>query len=196
MINQFGTIFFCPSGLAASKFVLGAARLSVLRLECLVDFALRDFQSVDFETLWRIDQKCFPPGIAYTKAELKAYVSAARVFTVVAEGGPGGAGIADSGRESVTILGFIIAQANRRGIGHIITIDVLPEGRRSGIGSSLLGAAEQRLRNLHCDRIYLETAVDNMAAQKFYERHGYAVTKTIPGYYSNGVDAFVLMKDL
>ena len=165
---------------------------------------LRDFQSVDFETLWRIDQKCFPLGIAYTKAELKAYVSAAGVFTLVAE--EGSAGVNDSSPGGGLnpksrlifglILGFIIAQTNRSGVGHIITIDVLPEGRRGGIGSSLLDAAEQRLRNFHCDRVRLETAVDNIAAQKFYQRQGYAVTKTIPGYYSNGADAFVLMKDL
>lgn len=154
---------------------------------------LRDFQSIDFETLWRIDQKCFPPGIAYTKAELRAYVSALGVFTLVAEETAGGE---DSTAQSGPILGFIVAQANRSGIGHVITIDVLPEGRRRGIGSTLLEAAEQRLRNSRCDRVRLETSVDNSAAQKFYERHGYAVAKTIPEYYSNGADAFVLMKNL
>ncbi len=154
---------------------------------------LRDFQTTDFETLWRIDQKCFPPGIAYTKAELRAYVSAPGVFTLVADETAGGEG---STAESGSILGFIVAQANRSGIGHIITIDVLPEGRRNGIGSSLLSAAEQRLLNSRCDRVRLETSVDNSAAQKFYERHGYAVAKTIPEYYSNGADAFVLMKNL
>jgi len=30
----------------------------------------------------------------------------------------------------------------------------------------------------------------------FYKRHGYSVVKTIPRYYSNGVDALVLQKDL
>jgi ribosomal protein S18 acetylase RimI-like enzyme len=169
-----------------------------------VAITLRDFQSIDFETLWRIDQKCFPPGIAYTKAELRAYVSAPGVFTVVAEeasaeeedSSPGGGSKAASKLTFGLILGFIVAQANRSGIGHIITLDVLPEGRRNGIGSSLLEAAEKRLRKSRCNRVRLETAVDNLAAQKFYERQGYAVTKTIPGYYSNDADAFVLMKNL
>jgi ribosomal protein S18 acetylase RimI-like enzyme len=30
----------------------------------------------------------------------------------------------------------------------------------------------------------------------FYKRHGYEVVKTIPRYYSNGVDALVLRKEL
>ncbi len=165
-----------------------------------MDFTLRDFQSIDFETLWRIDQTCFPPGIAYTKAELKAYVSSAGVFTLVAEDASADGAESSRGggskQKSGLILGFIVAQTNRTGMGHIITIDVLPEGRRGGIGSGLLDAAEQRLRSWDCDRVRLETAVDNTTALKFYERQGYAMMKTIPGYYSNGADAFVLMKDL
>jgi ribosomal protein S18 acetylase RimI-like enzyme len=44
--------------------------------------------------------------------------------------------------------------------------------------------------------VVLETAVDNTAAVSFYKRHRYNVIKTLPRYYSNGVDAFVMKKDL
>jgi ribosomal-protein-alanine N-acetyltransferase len=159
-----------------------------------VAFNLRAFQSADFEALWQIDQKCFPPGIAYSRAELSVYVSAPGIFALVAE--TSSADAENSHLIQHEIVGFIVAQSNPRGIGHIITIDVLPEGRRNGIGSTLLTAAEQRLRSAHCDRIRLETAVDNEAALDFYKRHGYAITKTIPGYYATGVDAFVLIKSL
>ena len=59
------------------------------------------------------------------------------------------------------ILGFIVAEAGRRSTGHIISIDVLPESRRLGIGSQLLNAAEKRLRIALCHTVTLETAVDN-----------------------------------
>jgi ribosomal-protein-alanine N-acetyltransferase len=98
--------------------------------------------------------------------------------------------------ESTPILGFIVAQARRRGVGHILTIDVPPASRRSGVGSRLLNTAEDRLRAAGCRSIVLETAVDNSCALAFYKRHGYSVAKTIPRYYSNGVDAFVLEKEL
>jgi ribosomal-protein-alanine N-acetyltransferase len=153
-----------------------------------VEFGLREFRREDFNSLWRIDQECFAPGIAYSRLELAAYIRLRGAFTIVAE--PKGAA------SESAILGFIVAQANRRGVGHILTIDVPPASRRFGVGSKLLATAEARLRVASCHRVVLETAVDNVSALPFYKRHQYSVVKTIPRYYSNGVDAFVLEKEL
>ena len=81
-------------------------------------------------------------------------------------------------------------------MGHIITIDVRPSARRHHIGSALLDAAENRFRTANCRAVRLETAVDNASALSFYKRHGYDVIKVIPHYYSNGVDALLLEKNL
>jgi [ribosomal protein S18]-alanine N-acetyltransferase len=147
-----------------------------------VTFVIREFQPEDFETLWRMDQECFPPGIAYSKPELKAYVRHRGVFTLVAAGARDGIG------------GFIVVHNGPT--GHIITIDVIASARRSGVGSLLLQAAEERLRAGGSRAVGLETAVDNLAALSFYKRHGYSVIRTWPRYYSNGVDALVLKKEL
>jgi ribosomal-protein-alanine N-acetyltransferase len=112
-----------------------------------------------------------------------------RSFTLVAED----AAVA-SGKGPVA--GFIVAEADGRGHGHVITIDVIASARRFGVGSLLLRDAEDRLRATGCSSIELETAVDNSSALAFYKRHGYSVIKTFPRYYSNGVDALVLQKDL
>jgi len=61
---------------------------------------------------------------------------------------------------------------------------------------ALLDAAELRLRSAQCQLVRLETAVDNVAALLFYKRRGYNVLETIPRYYSNGMDALLLEKDL
>ena len=146
-------------------------------------FTIRDSQPEDFESLWRIDQDCFPPGISYTRKELKEYMRRRGSFTVVAAS-------AGSGE----IAGFLVAQAGSA--GHIITVDVIASARRAGVGSQLLHAAEERLRAAGASVIDLETAVDNLPALSFYKRHGYTVVKTWAHYYSNGVDALVLRKDI
>jgi [ribosomal protein S18]-alanine N-acetyltransferase len=162
-----------------------------------VGFVLRDFQEEDFEALWQIDQQCFAPGLAYTRAELAAFIRRRGSFTVVAQLVPAeGRTPAGSLAGSSGILGFIIAEVNRRGIGHIISIDVLPASRRSGLGSKLLREAEKRLELVRCRAVTLETAVDNTAALAFYKRHQYGVVKIIPRYYLNGVDALILKKRL
>jgi [ribosomal protein S18]-alanine N-acetyltransferase len=148
-----------------------------------VKFELRDFRREDFDTLWNLDQECFPEGIAYTRFELAAYMKRPGAFTMVAEHAP-------------DILGFIVAEANRRRVGHIVTIDILPLARRLGIASDLLRAAEERLRAADCRIVRLESAVDNAGALAFYKRHHYELVKTLPSYYSSGLDAFALEKNL
>lgn len=147
-------------------------------------FIIRDFQPKDFDTLWRIDQACFPAGISYSRAELRFYLCRRGSFALLA--------VSEADQ---AIVGFIVAEANR-GSGHIITIDVIEAARRSGVGSLLLRAAEDRLQAARCRSVELETAVDNLSALSFYKRHRYSVIKTSPRYYSNGVDALVLEKAL
>ena len=144
---------------------------------------IRDFRPEDFDELWRMDQECFPPGVSYSKPELKAYIRQRGTFTLVADETNSG------------IRGFIVAHGGAK-TGHIITIDVSPGGRRLGVGSLLLRAAEHRMRISGATAVSLETAVDNRSALSFYKHHGYSVIRTWPRYYSNGVDALVLKKEL
>ena len=156
-----------------------------------VEFILREFKREDFEILWDIDQKCFSPGISYSRLELAAYIRRRGSLTIIAESAD-----AKGGAQSPGIVGFIVAEVDRRGMGHIITIDVRAAGRRFGVGSGLLAAAEDQLRAVRCPGVRLETAVDNLGALAFYKRHGYFLERAVPHYYSNGVDALILRKDL
>ena len=108
-------------------------------------------------------------------------------FTLVADGQ------VDS--EASSVLGFIVAEAQRRS-GHIITIDVVAAARRLGIGSALLAAAEEQLREAGAEVVALETAVNNDAAIRFYKEKGYFVEKTVRGYYSGQLDALEMVKEL
>ena len=93
---------------------------------------LRTYRSSDFETLYRIDQICFPRGIAYERFELKVYLQLEGSYCLVAEVGG-------------DIAGFILTELAEEQ-GHIITLDVLKAYRRRGIGSLLLAALGDRTR--------------------------------------------------
>ena len=162
-----------------------------------MQFTIRPYRPADFRTLCAIDQSCFAPGISYSPAELMAYIGRPQAFTLVAEADDveSGSAVAAKPGESPEIAGFVVAERGRSS-GHIITIDVRSEARRHGIGSRLLRGAEDQLRRRSCSRIRLETAVDNRDALFFYKRHGYTVVRTVPRYYSNGVDALLLEKHL
>jgi len=152
-----------------------------------MDFLLRPYRATDFERLWQIDQMCFPPGIAYTQMELSGFITRRNAIVIVAE-------FAD--QKPNLIAGYAIARPNHK-VGRIITLDIVPEARRHGLGSRLLRTCEDRLRERGCTNIYLEAAVDNEPALKLYHKLGYETLRTLPEYYhAHRLDAFLLAKKL
>ena len=167
-------------------FYLPATLLPLSRYNGRVLFRIRQFEKADFDTLWRIDQACFDPQLAYSRPEMAFYMRRPGSFTRVAEA---------EGVPANRTLGFIVAETRRKS-GHIITIDVVAEARRAGVGSALLGAAEDQLLRAGVVAVALETPVSNAAAIRFYKQKGYFVEKTVAGYYSGQMDALVMTKEL
>ena len=144
---------------------------------------LRPFRPVDLQTLYEIDQACFVPGISYSREELAAFTGHRHSQTWVAE-------------EGGEITGFLIAHREPRSILHIVTIDVLKAWRRRRVGSLLMEAAEQWAGNHGLRMIGLETALDNLVAQRFYAARGYRKVDEIKQYYADGTAAWVMVKEL
>ena len=148
--------------------------------------ALRGFEAKDLSELLRLDARCFPPLIAYSRAELQFFVQHPRSTTTVAE-------------SEGHIAGFCVVDwklESGRKLGHFITIDVAPEFRRIGLGRLLMQTGEGLLAEMGCGAIALEVATNNDAAQAFYERLGYRQTGRIPGYYADGTNGLVMRKTL
>jgi len=143
---------------------------------------LRPYRPADLETLYQIDQACFPKGIAYGHAELRIYLHSPGAHCL----------LADVAGETA---GFILTERSRRA-AHIITLDVLERHRRQKIGSLLLAAAEQDAASHGATRIVLETATTNQAAIAFWQQHGYREFGTVENYYGLGLDAFEMRKRL
>jgi [ribosomal protein S18]-alanine N-acetyltransferase len=152
-----------------------------------VPFSLRAVSPDDFPSLYALDQACFDPGIAWSKAELLYFLRYPGNIGVLAED--------ESGR----LAGFAIAGKQRRQgavFGRLITIDVDSPVRRRGVGHVLLDEIERQLRAAGATAVLLEVAVDHATAQRFYERHGFIRTGRIPGYYLGRIDALVMEKQL
>jgi len=143
---------------------------------------LRSYQPGDFEALYQIDQSCYPPGIAYSRRMLKWYLGLPGAECVVAE-------------HDAALVGFVLT-ARDAAQGHVITLDVLLEHRRRGIGSALLAEAELRLCDAGVRQVTLETATDNRPAVAFWHKHGYRTRGILKGYYLGRVDAYWMEKFL
>ena len=82
-------------------------------------------------------------------------------------------------------------------IGHIVSIGVIPEFRKMGIGTSLMEKAMEALKNYYsCYSVYLEVRVSNVPAIKFYEKLGFKINRVIHGYYKDGENAYIMDKNL
>ena len=148
---------------------------------------IRADAGADFEALYRLDQKCYEPGVAYSRGTLRAFLGEPGVFCRVAEetGGP----------HAGVMLGFLVAQQHQRQ-GHIITVDVPEAHRRRGIASLLLRDAEQKLQKAGVLKISLETAVDNAPAVAFWKKHGYCTCGVLRRYYNGKTDAYQMTKTI
>jgi ribosomal-protein-alanine N-acetyltransferase len=81
----------------------------------------------------------------------------------------------------------------------ILSLGVLPERRREGVGAALLNSicVEARLRS--AESIVLEVAVDNIAALALYAARGFLQVGRRRNYYRrtrNSADALVLRLEL
>jgi [ribosomal protein S18]-alanine N-acetyltransferase len=167
--------FLNPEKLETSEGCLGGGLPSAASPEIL------PFEPSDFETLLAIDQKCFPPGIAYSRSELTRFLRHRQAKSWVAH-------------LQSEIVGFLIFGREPQKMGHIVTIDVIESKRGGGVGTALMETAEEWAGCQGLRLIYLETAEDNRAAQIFYSARGYAKVEEIAHYYPNGQTAWVMVK--
>ena len=149
---------------------------------CGVSVAIRQYEPHDFAAIFKLDQSCFPPGIAYSKTMLKYYLAQPGAECLIASDG-------------AKIAGFLISEENPP-LGHIVTLDVAETYRRGGVGSLLLAESEEHMVFRGVRTVLLETATTNEAGIAFWERHGYRKEAVLKNYYPGRLDAFEMRKRL
>jgi ribosomal-protein-alanine N-acetyltransferase len=80
--------------------------------------------------------------------------------------------------------------------GHVVSIAVLPQGRRKGIAQALMTKAMKGMSYYKAKLCYLEVRVTNDPGVTLYKKIGFEANRTLKGYYSDGEDAYVMTKKL
>jgi ribosomal-protein-alanine N-acetyltransferase len=115
-----------------------------------------------------------------------------RDYSRVAETEMAGWVAEDADAAESLVNGFIVARRVASDL-EVLNFAVLPELRRRGVGAALLEAAMAWGASFAAEKIFLEVRVSNLAAIRFYERHGFKVTGRRQRYYTAPIeDALVL----
>jgi len=147
-------------------------------------YELRSLTVAQLDDCWRLDQRCFLDGEAYSRETFEYLLTAPESvsYRIVAQNN--------------AMAGFVIGLVEPDHTGHITTIGIAPEHRRRHLGSRLMEKTEEGFGQRNVRIVRLEVRSANVAAQKLYLSLGYSVTQRLPRYYSNGGDGLLMVKSL
>jgi [ribosomal protein S18]-alanine N-acetyltransferase len=100
--------------------------------------------------------------------------------------------------DSAAPAGFVLA-LDLGNEAEILSLGVLPERRRSGVGNALVEAVCAAARRRRAERVVLEVAVDNAAARRLYAACGFVAVGRRANYYrriGGTIDALILSRAL
>ena len=154
-------------------------------------FKLRKFKPDDLQSVMQINRYCLPENyMDFFFMDLQKRFP--ETFIVAEEDGK--------------IIGYIMCRIevglSNFGLGglirkgHVVSIAVLPQGRRKGIAQALMAKGIEGMIHYKAKLCYLEVRVTNDPGVSLYKKLGFEVTKTLKGYYSDGEDAYVMTKKL
>lgn len=130
---------------------------------------IRPFSLSDLNAILNIERQSFPksPYDRMTFLHLHSlYPQHFLVYTGTASG------------EKEEVWGYIVFTPE----GHIISLAVLPQQRRRGIGRELLRKA---METPHLKGLQAEVRRSNLGAQAFYFHMGFRIVGVVPDYYGN-----------
>lgn len=76
--------------------------------------------------------------------------------------------------------------------GHVVSVAVLEEQRKKGVGRALIEEAIAGTKIKKADELYLEVRCSNNEAVKLYEKIGFIIKQRIKSYYRDGEDAYLM----
>src|SRR4029078_446991 len=128
------------------------------------EYDVRPLTISQIDECWRLDQRCFVDGEAYSRDTFEYLLTAPESVSYrgVTEGGG--------------MAGFVIGLLEPDHTGHITTIRIAPQHRRRRLASYLMDMMEFGFRQRDVRIVRLEVRAANASAQKLYLSLGYSVT--------------------
>lgn len=147
-------------------------------------YDVRPLTVAQLDECWRLDQRCFVDGEAYSRDTFEYLLTAPEsvLYRAVTQNG--------------SLVGFIVGLVEPDHTGHITTLGVAPEHRRRGVAQMMIRKVEDGFRKRDVRIVRLEVRSINDGAQQLYRNLGYTVTQRLPRYYSNGGDGLLMIKSL
>ena len=154
-------------------------------------FKIRRFKPPDLEQVMHTNRTCLPENYS------------SFFFTDLYERFPATFIV---GEENNKVVGYAMCRIER-GIpsfkilgltkkGHLISIAVLPEYQRRGIGYALMREVMQGMFLYEAAECFLEVRISNTAAINLYKKLGFRIARTKRSYYANGEDAYLMSRKL
>ncbi len=152
------------------------------------DYTIRQFQREDIRAVVNINKSCLPENYP-DQFFLGLHHHAPKSFLV-----------AECDDE---VCGYIMCRIER-GIssfkkapvkkGHIVSVAVRHEYRNKGIGTQLIRAAIEGMREYGASEFFLEVRKTNEAAIAVYENLSFEIKRVLKGYYRDGEDAYLMAR--
>jgi ribosomal-protein-alanine N-acetyltransferase len=105
--------------------------------------------------------------------------------------------------KSKEVIGYIMGRIER-GLsnygfrltkkGHIVSVAVLHEYRKNGVGYDLVSKSLKAMGDYGASEFVLEVRESNTPAIALYKKLNFENSKTLKGYYSDGEDAYLMSK--
>lgn len=168
------------------NFLIPVARreISVSAPAPPTEYRVAQLSEVHLDEVLRLNLRCFENGENYTKHTFAYLLSQPKALcfqAVTAEN---------------KMVAFVCVLISDDGTAHVTTIGVAPEHRRRGLGERLLNHIEAELTQRDIRSVVLEVRAGNIAAQRLYKACDYIVVQRISSYYTDGEDAYLMIKAL
>lgn len=138
--------------------------------------SVRNVGPFDLGRLSKLHRGCFEES--WSRADLAHLLAMAGSFGLLARVFEGRFAGLDGLRGVGFALCRVIADESE-----LLSIGVSPSHRRKGVADALLRASIERCWRIGARSMFLEVAVDNIAAQDLYERQSFARVGLRPDYY-------------